>query len=1763
MAKIDLKSPGSIPNYTLKKNLQLNDNYISNDGGDEGIKAKDTGEITINPSPTGALTFDAANEHLKITDFFDFKSITAFTISLWHYNNNDGATERILWKYHVDSDNYIQLKLDAGRRIRLDWVGTGTQGWADASGGAAFVTKANLYMDTSSNQTGFVNYWDHWAVVYDASEKINTHMYGTSNKYYFNVESPSSGTTANGRISWTSGFDDQLISSDYFNVGDIIHISGTTSGTNDGVYTITEISDTGSVDYFTVSSDGGDNPHVFGRTGVDDASTSILITSEPKRVKIYKNGTLLTKATNHNLTWSHHDAFNSQYASLVFTTTTITRSSGTGFLSAGFMTGMTITISGAATTANNTTFVIKYISETVITVATGSTSDFTYNKSLTAANPDNGAGGGNITLSVAASEKEVGTYISSGGSSDGPGFGDQFPPSTMAGDGDFYIGYTGTSLLGKLGETAIWSVPLSSDNIAQLYDNGSPYDASSIEKDSLLGYWKMTEINASNKVPNFVNPGINDFTAVNSPTVSTDHTLTGASLGVSSASTRSIRSPFYVKTNYITDDSGILLQSKNQDGTGGVFISSEGKVSMMDKSRAVYLKHPQGPSPKSWFNCGNIGDLNSANNWTVSGWYNTPFNTIAVGLFGMNGYEAGGESHISARITDNAKLQVWFYDLINSKETIFNEDVGNAKANQWHHYVFTYDNSKKAYIQSTGISVAQDGSSVNSLNISSGFTAAGFITVGMKIKVSGFTDSDNNGNFTVKSVSDTKIELDEQTLVAEAAGDTVTVESWGYEMFKAYRDGVEIVGTFDGHGSGSRLPLQSTPMAIGNSVVYSIGQRNLNGFYGLVGEHALWVSNAANSDATLTQAEVTKLYDNGFVYAANGIKIDFLIGYWKMVAQQASAVGGDGITTGTYSNVTADTWIPNDNSIYKWSIQIPAGTGNYGGQAYRVENHMGNPDYHAYINSTNTQNILFKNVDGLSCASVQMTNDGFDLLRGKLALHGNIFDQEGFVGNESETYSASLQMQAPPTTTTQTNSGQLINFSQKAITASGQTTTNRAIEAVMTSTVPTIAGTSLNEGINLSITSGTSGTQTSKGLVINTSGGSSSGANNIGVEVTQTTGYPIKLKYDDLNYASFQVKNRGELWIRTEGDDSDDPRDSDLVFFPDGKTIFGHASSTAAYFMLTSNTINNSSNHTGCNNYLSFATGNGESSPAHRGYLKFIHNDTVSLANLELRVGGTGQTQFVFSGKGRLIIFDGQAGLPEWTPQANLHIHKGADRGGDTSVPLLRLQHMFSGGMYTDIDVGSSGDTTIDSSGDIYLNAKGGEIYFADGPDNTNVMSWIDPDGFHINTDFVPASTTAGDNFMLQDSGGLLSSATPAEVVTKLGVIPTGDLLDEDDMATNSATKVASQQSIKAYVDGVNTSLGAALATRLNNNEDDTFEGTLTIDKDTSFTTSTTSTGIHVDLDHTGIMGASQVGTFIGANIDINTDSPSHHAYSSTDSYGLDIALTTNTNGATNKNTGINILCTGGDASHAYGIKSNVTDGGTDIALYSSADTGDYCTIATTTHGATTIATEDDNAAAANLTLDIDGDITLDSHSGVFIAKTRGTEFSAANSAYAGMILGFTEVFDDSISSEDYYQTTTTSFVNLSLTQGGGEKYLKVAFVVPPSNKVLIKVNLPYCQSVDGTLRLGLATDTSATTLHEDYERNVWDVDETDAVGIHYQWVIHGSDHSWAAGESKTLYVMIKEAVAGGRIYGGDYLSNYGAWTMEAVAFPATIADGS
>jgi len=71
------------------------------------------------------------------------------------------------------------------------------------------------------------------------------------------------------------------------------------------------------------------------------------------------------------------------------------------------------------------------------------------------------------------------------------------------------------------------------------------------------------------------------------------------------------------------------------------------------------------------------------------------------------------------------------------------------------------------------------------------------------------------------------------------------------------------------------------------------------------------------------------------------------------------------------------------------------------------------------------------------------------------------------------------------------------------------------------------------------------------------------------------------------------------------------------------------------------------------------------------------------------------------------------------------------------------------------------------------------------------------------------------------------------------------------------------------------------------------------------------------------------------------------------------------------------------------------------ITITDSSDTGDLATLAVTTHGATTLTTVDDNATAAHLVLDVDGNIELDSATGIFIFEDGGTEvlrFTESNS---------------------------------------------------------------------------------------------------------------------------------------------------------------------
>jgi len=73
------------------------------------------------------------------------------------------------------------------------------------------------------------------------------------------------------------------------------------------------------------------------------------------------------------------------------------------------------------------------------------------------------------------------------------------------------------------------------------------------------------------------------------------------------------------------------------------------------------------------------------------------------------------------------------------------------------------------------------------------------------------------------------------------------------------------------------------------------------------------------------------------------------------------------------------------------------------------------------------------------------------------------------------------------------------------------------------------------------------------------------------------------------------------------------------------------------------------------------------------------------------------------------------------------------------------------------------------------------------------------------------------------------------------------------------------------------------------------------------------------------------------------------------------------------------------------------------VTITDSSDTGDYFSIATTTHGATTITTVDDDAAAANLTLTIDGNVIVGAH--VLPGTDDSYDLGSASAAWQDLFL--------------------------------------------------------------------------------------------------------------------------------------------------------------
>ena len=165
------------------------------------------------------------------------------------------------------------------------------------------------------------------------------------------------------------------------------------------------------------------------------------------------------------------------------------------------------------------------------------------------------------------------------------------------------------------------------------------------------------------------------------------------------------------------------------------------------------------------------------------------------------------------------------------------------------------------------------------------------------------------------------------------------------------------------------------------------------------------------------------------------------------------------------------------------------------------------------------------------------------------------------------------------------------------------------------------------------------------------------------------------------------------------------------------------------------------------------------------------------------------------------------------------------------------------------------------------------------------------------------------------------------------------------------------------------------------------------------------------------------------------------------------------------------------------------------------------------------------------------------------------TEFSAANSAYAGMILGYTDI---GLNESHTLLSLTTSFVVPT-------DEFSVSFVAPPSGKVEIQCQIQHGFGSGGLgdLLAGIST-ANATSGYSGivggfHEKMVNDVGTRGGVRtIQISWTLTGL----TAGTAYERWVGFKTPTTSGSPFiqwGGSGTGRYPDFIMKAIALPATI----
>ena len=212
-------------------------------------------------------------------------------------------------------------------------------------------------------------------------------------------------------------------------------------------------------------------------------------------------------------------------------------------------------------------------------------------------------------------------------------------------------------------------------------------------------------------------------------------------------------------------------------------------------------------------------------------------------------------------------------------------------------------------------------------------------------------------------------------------------------------------------------------------------------------------------------------------------------------------------------------------------------------------------------------------------------------------------------------------------------------------------------------------------------------------------------------------------------------------------------------------------------------------------------------------------------------------------------------------------------------------------------------------------------------------------------------------------------------------------------------------------------------------------------------------------------------------------------------------------------------------------------------------------------NGATNIHTTDEDGAVGHLSLIPDGSLIFDPADGKYIAKNNGTEFSVADSAYAGMILGYTRIQDNDTGPGTDYITINSSSMTVLQTIAGTN--LSINFKVPPSGNVEIDCKF-FVQATSDGAKFSLSTGTSYAELDEKHTYDAdytFFVDETDHYVVNVVFAVTGL----TPGTDTTYYLAGLASGASTFIRHGRFRTtgqHCPPIILKATALPATITTG-